>query len=246
MADRIPAIGPERGPWIAELDLAADRLRGDLRSPLDLAAVCSGARVRVEFRSPILGSRLEGSYSRQAKGPVITLYRPRLRAELTTRERMTLSHEVGHWVLEGLAGQASAHQDPQVEALCDHFAARLLISEQDLHPVNEAARADPVTLLDTLPTLGDQCGTSLLVAAGRVLRALGGGRAVVTQRQGRPARVDLPRLPEADPFDALGELRRTGQERWHVRRSDGELVMARRLRSELHPALFLALPAWPS
>lgn len=241
MADRVPRLDPVAAAWSAELDDVGRRLRDGLGSPLDLPEVCRRARVQVEFRSPTSGARVDGSYVKAARGPLITLYRSRLRAPLSTRERFTLAHELGHWALEELSGLPSRQDDAAAERLCDRFAGRLLISDVELGPVVARARERPLALLELVPGLGDASEVSLLTAAARALDALDGGHALTTTSDGRPAEIAVEPIPLADAAAALEGLRLSGERTWSACSEQGERLMARRLRSGLHPALALVL-----
>lgn len=70
------------------------------------------------------------------------------KADPTERQRYTLAHELGHWVLGCVSGTGSPSRDDDVERWCNKFAAALLMPRYWIKGVAEGR--DYESLLDRL------------------------------------------------------------------------------------------------
>ena len=94
----------------------------------------------------------DGKLHDRLKGPVIVLREPRGFSMRNGRERFTLAHEVGHFVIrEALSGFVPVSQfkvdDPEEERLANEFASELLVPKFLLHQDLEQLGFAPDVLL---------------------------------------------------------------------------------------------------
>jgi hypothetical protein len=146
----------------------ADRLNPDQSYPLHLRRLLTslGIKLRKEVSE---SGRVSGLTRRtSALGYEVVLMRSTARPRpLTSRERFTIAHELGHILLDvRLHWQPRSKDEYRLrEEWCNRFAARLLVPAK-LFPSRSIN--DPADALELAVTLSGNCRVSLQMAARRV------------------------------------------------------------------------------
>lgn len=107
---------------------------------------------------------------------VVIRRRLALGSALSPRERFTLAHELGHYVVDSRYGFRPTTKSYywQLEQVCDAFAGELLVPEKDLKVSLSAVRPfTPSRLLGSTISLANRTGVSFPVAGRRVVDAVG-------------------------------------------------------------------------
>lgn len=136
----------------------------DGRLPIDPAAMAEKAGILVVDDACLSGEGLSGCFDPEAGRPVIR-YNPK---EAEVRQRFTVAHEIGHFVL----GHGAAYRDPAAnfatnaaptEAAANRFAAALLMPSEVVEAVIKE-QANP-----TLESLAALFGVSTVAMRYRLI-----------------------------------------------------------------------------
>lgn len=115
-----------------------------------------------------------GGLHYSSSGWEILLKRPhefRKSAELSSRERFTVAHEVGHYLVEGRFGfrPRSKGEYWRLEEICNEFAGALLVPKSAVTEILRKDAVDASELLVELQNVVDRSSVSFEVASRRMI-----------------------------------------------------------------------------
>ncbi len=158
---------------VCRLEDTAAELTNGQRVPIDLAAVLRSTGAELEVR-PDRMTDFVGALKHSANGSRIVLYDSLINASLSSRQRFTIAHEIGHYLLErwGIPHPAGKREYWMRERLCNRFAAALLVPDT---AVRYAVAPHPTSsgdLYGRLRLIVDRAGVSPEVACKRIELAI--------------------------------------------------------------------------
>lgn len=213
--------------------------------PINLKAVRQSLGVNLVVQ---YGSDRHGELRRNDSGQYeIVVYKRSTATPWRSRDRFTVAHEIGHFIVETKIGYhpTSRSEYWKLEDRCNSFAGQLLIPDDAVGSQSSRFDFTPVSVLDALESLAQQTDASLEATARRLVPSLqdrSSDYAIVVgevtrevarfRRQGQPSPIAYVRWSVGSrtvtPLDFLGPraIIRTG--------SPAEPFAARILRTSPH------------
>lgn len=157
----------------AWLIASAEKLRAGVKDELDIVKLLDGFGIRMVSESNVNRS---GALARDGDGNWLVIVRGQRRGKnLTTADRFTAAHELGHYLLQKNWAFSPSFTDKKnyydCEELCNQFAARLLV---DHGKIAESKILSPQMCLGLIRACAEKYSVSLEVATRSILETHSG------------------------------------------------------------------------
>lgn len=164
------ALSPDlRSAIERQLRSEAERLSQSRRLPLEVDALLRELGLELRFGTDV-GSH--GNLAYDGGRWIVWVHRSTPGVDLSARERFTVAHEIGHYLIEAFFGvrPTSTSNYWKVESICNQFAAQLLVPDAIAQEARSAATA--LDLARSLSSIASSTGTSMEVSARRIVPLL--------------------------------------------------------------------------